>query len=175
MLSGIMDFSRPSRPVPVRQSLNSVVERAVGMLADQFAPRVSISITLDPDTPEVAIDAGQTRQVLINLVRNAAESMTEAGGRVLVRTHPHQDDGARLVVEDDGPGIPEDLRGRIFEPFFTTKKGGTGLGLAVCRQIIAEHGGKVGVESVQGQGTRFTVVFPSEAPERVKLDEAGLT
>jgi signal transduction histidine kinase len=175
MLSGIMDFSRPSRPVLVRQSLNSVVERAVGMLTEQFAPKVRITITLDPDTPEVAIDAGQTRQVLINVVRNAAESMTEAGGRVLVCTHPREDDGARLVIEDDGPGIPQDLKGRIFEPFFTTKKGGTGLGLAVCRQIVAEHGGRMGVESVEGHGARFLIEFPPKAPEQVNPDEAGLS
>jgi len=157
----------------VRQSLNYVVERAAGMLAEQFAPEVEIGLTLDPATPAVPIDAARTRQMLINLVRNAAESMAETGGQVRIRTRPSEKDGgAALVVEDDGPGIPSDLHWRVFEPFFTTKKGGTGLGLAVCRQIAAERGGDMRLESSEGEGARFIIEFPREAPPQ--LDEAGL-
>jgi hypothetical protein len=161
MLSGIMDFSRPAHPVPVRQSLNAAVGQTVRMLAEQFAPLVTVKFSADPGEPLAAFDAGQIEQVLINLVRNAAEAMGESGGRVHVTTVAR--DGAAVIsIADDGPGIPGDTHERIFEPFFTTKKGGTGLGLAVCRQIIAEHGGEMRVESNHGAGTTFDVVLPFE-------------
>lgn len=163
MLSGIMDFSRPAHPVPVRQSLNAAVARTVRMLAEQFAPRVIVEFSPDPGGPLAAFDAGQIEQVLINLVRNAAEAMGEAEGQVRIATAVR---GAAAVISiaDDGPGIAGDLLERIFEPFFTTRKGGTGLGLAVCRQIIAEHGGELRVESVPGEGTTFRAVLPFEPP-----------
>jgi signal transduction histidine kinase len=163
MLSGIMDFSRPAHPVPVRQSLNAAVARTARMLAEQFAPRVAIEFSPDPAAPLAAFDAGQIEQVLMNLVKNSAEAMGESGGRVRVATVA-RDAAAVISIADDGPGIPGDLHERIFEPFFTTKKGGTGLGLAVCRQIIAEHGGEMRVESDPGTGTTFRVVLPFEPP-----------
>ncbi len=173
MLSEIMDFSRPSRAVPVTQPLNKVVERGMEMLAGQLAPNVDVTLELDPTVPAIPIDAGRTRQVLINLVRNAAEALRGDGGHVHIRTRAREREaGAELVVEDDGPGIPEDLRSRVFEPFFTTKKGGTGLGLAVCRQIVADHGARMRLESSEAGGARFVVEFPGEAPP--PLEETGL-
>ena len=163
MLSGIMDFSRPAHPVPVRQSLNAAVERTARMLTEQFTPGVKVEFSPDPDGPLAAFDAGQIEQVLINLVRNAVEAMGEGGGSVRIATVA-RDAAAVISIVDDGPGIPGDVQERIFEPFFTTKKGGTGLGLAVCRQIIAEHGGEMRVESGAGKGTTFNVVLPFEPP-----------
>jgi signal transduction histidine kinase len=161
MLSGIMDFSRPAHPVPVRQSLNAAVERTARMLAEQLTPGVKVEFLPDSEAPLAAFDAGQIEQVLINLVRNAAEAMGDVGGNVRITTVA-RDAAAVISIADDGPGIPGDVQERIFEPFFTTKKGGTGLGLAVCRQIIAEHGGEMRVESGAGKGTTFSVVLPFE-------------
>jgi len=163
MLSGIMDFSRPAHPVPVRQSLNAAVSRTARMLAEQFAPRVAVKFVPAPEDPSSAFDAGQIEQVLMNLVRNAAEAMNEPGGNVRVATVT-RDSAAVISIADDGPGIPREMQERIFEPFFTTKKGGTGLGLAVCRQIIADHGGEMRVESSPGAGTVFDIVLPVEPP-----------
>jgi len=163
MLSGIMDFSRPAHPVPVRQSLNAAVSRTARMLAEQYAPRVAVKLVLAPEDPLAAFDAGQIEQVLMNLVRNAAEAMGEPGGCVRVATVT-RDSAAVISIADEGPGIPRDMQERIFEPFFTTKKGGNGLGLAVCRQIIADHGGEMRVESGPEGGTVFDVLLPVEPP-----------
>jgi signal transduction histidine kinase len=106
------------------------------------------------------------RQVLANLVRNAAEA-AGPGGRVVVRVveEPFQ---ARVEVEDSGPGIGEAAAARLFEPFFTTKDRGTGLGLAVSRAIARAHGGDVTGESRREGGARFTLRLPrgtaGEAP-----------
>jgi len=97
---------------------------------------------------------------VLNLVRNALAAVSEQGTvRVTVdRTGA----SARLVVEDDGGGIPPEIRGLVFDPLFTTRadRGGTGLGLAVVKGIVLDHGGSVGVESEPGEGARFTVVLP---------------
>ena len=98
------------------------------------------------------------RQVLVNLVRNAAEA-AGAGGRVVVRLS--EADGAAVVaVEDSGPGVPADRRDRLFEPFFTTKPRGTGLGLAVSRAIARAHGGDLAEVGVPGGGACFALRLP---------------
>jgi hypothetical protein len=162
MLSGIMDFSRPTRPVPVRQSLNALVERVSSVVGGDLGTGVSVELELDPSTPELAFDGGQIRQVLINLVKNSAEAI-RGGGRVTISTRP-SGEGAELVVADTGPGVPPEVASRAFEPFFTTKTGGTGLGLAVCRQIVAEHGGEISLHSERGRGTTLRVLLPADPP-----------
>jgi signal transduction histidine kinase len=89
---------------------------------------------------------------------NAVQAMPR-GGRLTVRTL-REDGAALLEIEDTGPGIPEEVRGRIFEPFFTTKASGTGLGLAVVKRIVDGHGGEVSVRSRPGAGTVFSLRFP---------------
>jgi signal transduction histidine kinase len=98
------------------------------------------------------------RQVLTNLIRNAAEA-AGSKGRVTIRV---RDDiqGARVDVEDDGPGLAEQAASRLFEPFFTTKDKGTGLGLAVSRAIARAHGGDITLSPSPGQGAIFTLTLP---------------
>jgi signal transduction histidine kinase len=109
----------------------------------------------------------QIQQVLLNLLINARQAMP-SGGRVIIRLeHDVVSDTVDLVVRDTGSGIPADKLPRIFDPFFTTKSGpdetgmgGTGLGLASCRQIIESHRGRIRVESTVGKGTQFTIKLP---------------
>ncbi len=110
-------------------------------------------------------DAHKVEQVLVNLVLNAIAAMP--GGGRLEFSHSAEDGSLTLVVADTGEGIPEENLDRIFEPFFTTKAPGkgTGLGLAVCRKIVDQHGGKISVSSRPGEGTRFFVSLPN--PPRV--------
>jgi two-component system nitrogen regulation sensor histidine kinase NtrY len=108
----------------------------------------------------VRLDAEQIRRVVINLVDNAIEAM-ERRGRITIETEL---DGAnslvRLIVADDGPGIPPSEREKLFLPYYSTKHRGSGLGLAIVRRIIAEHGGSVEVSDNRPHGTRFTIELP---------------
>ena len=120
--------------------------------------------------PIAYVVAGQIEQILVNLVLNARQSMP-TGGRLKVEVRDSADgDMVEVRIADSGVGIaPENLR-QIFEPFFTTKqpdeygRGGTGLGLSVCRQIIEQHHGRIRVESVVGKGSTFTVKLPKTPP-----------
>ena len=134
----------------------AVGEVPVGL---EVGSRVPGKVTADPD---------KLQQVVSNLVLNAAQAVESGGGeggRVRVRV-----DGTRLrgrpawrvVVEDDGPGVPEEDRVRVFEPYFTSKAKGTGLGLAVTRKVVEAHGGEVRCDRADGGGARFTVTLPCE-------------
>jgi signal transduction histidine kinase/PAS domain-containing protein len=163
MLSGIMDFSRPTRPVLVCQSVNAAVRKAVGLLAEQMPEGVALEAELDELLPECTFDAAQMQQVIINLVKNAGEAMEQSGGHIVVSTE-RAEGGNVLRIRDDGPGIPKAIQTKIFEPFFTTKRGGTGLGLAVCRHIVSEHGGDLTIDSSPGAGTSIGIFIPDAAP-----------
>jgi signal transduction histidine kinase len=111
-----------------------------------------------PDLPEIDVDEAQLRQALFNLMRNAREVLTRDGEVLL--TVAREGDQLLVAVQDDGPGVPEELRASIFDPFYTTKRHGTGLGLAVTRSIIEAHGGSIACEARDAGGTRFTIALP---------------
>ncbi len=115
-------------------------------------------------TARVRVAALEMVQVLVNLITNALHACEQRGmdGRLVLRCYQRPGDPVVLEVEDNGPGVPEEIQRRIFEPFFTTKpKGvGTGLGLHICRSIVDEHGGSLTVTSRPGQ-TTFTVSLPA--------------
>jgi signal transduction histidine kinase len=135
--------------------------------------RITIETHL-ADVPDVPAMGNQIQQVLLNLLINARQAMS-AGGRVTIRLeHDSVAGTVDLIVRDTGSGIPAHKLPRIFEPFYTTKsgpdetgKGGTGLGLASCRQIIEAHRGRVRVESTVGLGTQFTIKLPVARQEPV--------
>lgn len=128
--------------------------------------RIRVELQIER-VPMVRAQASQMQQLLLNLVINARQAMGE-GGQLTVRLrHDAECDWVELTVRDTGPGIPEDQLPRIFEPFYSTKtgpdasgKGGTGLGLAACRQIVQAHQGTLRVASTLGRGTAFTVRLP---------------
>jgi two-component system sensor histidine kinase PilS (NtrC family) len=166
LVSRFLAFSRPEPPSPVDVDLAEIVRDTLDVFAhDPAAARVQLDRNLEP--APTWCDPDQLRQVLWNLIGNAAQAAgaREGGerGRVTVKCEPDPAGGTRLVVEDDGPGIaPEDLP-HIFTPFFTRKPAGTGLGLALVQRIVDTHGGTVAVDSSQGQGARFTVQLPAHA------------
>jgi signal transduction histidine kinase len=149
-------------------SLRQIVEDSLVLLDRELAKyRISVESNL-ADVPNVLAIGNQLQQVLLNLLINARQAMPN-GGRILLRLdYDAASDMVDLVVRDTGAGIPADKLPRIFEPFFTTKggpdetgKGGTGLGLSACRQIIEAHRGRVRVESTVGKGTQFTIKLPA--------------
>jgi signal transduction histidine kinase len=122
--------------------------------------RVRFSVEVDEAAPPVPIDEGLLRQAILNLVRNAREAMSD-GGELRVVVRRSDDGGVDLAIEDSGPGIPEELRANIFDPFFTTKQRGTGLGLAVTREIVEAHRGSIACEPRAEGGTRFLIHLPA--------------
>lgn len=123
---------------------------------------IDAALRCDDDLPEVLIDEGQLRQALVNLVRNAREAMVK-DGEIRLEARRAAGGGVELTIDDTGPGIPDELRASIFDPFFTTKARGTGLGLAVTREIIEAHGGTIVCEARRPRGTRFRIHLPEDA------------
>jgi signal transduction histidine kinase len=154
-------FARQPKPALGPVDLNDSVDELVDFMLPELAKGgVTATRDLAAAEPRVRADPSQLRQVLLNLVRNAREA-AGTGGRIHIRTRTDAAKGvARLEVEDDGPGVPAELRAHLFEPFFSTKERGTGLGLAVVQQIVHEHGGEVTCHAVLPKGTRFVVALP---------------
>ena len=97
-----------------------------------------------------------------NLVTNAADAVSESGGAIVIRTELDGKKAPRLIVADDGPGIPADELKNVMEPFYSTKENGNGLGLSVCRSLAWESGGSLKVQSEVGRGTQVVLTFPAE-------------
>ncbi|MBI4574026.1 MAG: response regulator [candidate division NC10 bacterium] len=173
IIKGLLSFARPSSPRLEPTDIHEILEQARLSLEGEMAKaRVTVSRHYWPEPLQVFADAQQMQQVFLNILLNAVQAMPR-GGTVTLRAFPEPPllpwAGVRVEVADTGTGIPAEYLHRVFEPFFTTKEGGTGLGLAVSRQIVAAHGGELGVESQKGRGTRFTIrlpMSPSASPSR---------
>jgi len=159
-------FARFPRPQFEEDSVNEMVA-AVAEFVRPLATRQGISVRLetDPAVPPMAIDRSLLRQAVLNLVKNGLEALSQGG--VLTATTRCLDDTVEISVSDTGPSIPLEVGQRLFEQFFTTKPQGTGLGLSISRQIVEEHGGRIGWSSVIGAGTTFTISLPIKRAEHV--------
>lgn len=164
--SGMLGFARKSATHRQHCDLARLVEEVL-ILTDKDLSKNRVHVeTKFHARPVVWVVPGQIEQILVNLVLNARQAMPR-GGRLKIEVRDSaESETAEIKVSDTGLGIaPEQLR-QIFEPFFTTKqpdeygRGGTGLGLSVCRQIIEQHHGRIRVESVAGKGSTFTVKLP---------------
>ena len=161
IVKGLLDFSRQTKPQRTLLDLNQVVEDTLSLVRNQTVFRnTRIVYELDPHLPTVLADADQMRQVVLNIVLNAAEAMVQGGELRVASSADPAAKAVELRISDTGPGIPDEVRARIFEPFFTTKKTGTGLGLAVAYGIIERHHGRIRIESARGRGTTFIVSVP---------------
>jgi nitrogen fixation/metabolism regulation signal transduction histidine kinase len=152
-------FARMPAPRAVPTDLHALVNEALalyqGLLGDvRFERRFAAKL------PKVRVDGEQLRRVIINLVDNAIEAMNRSG---VITVETQHDPGAslvRLIVTDDGPGIPAAEREKLFMPYYSTKRRGSGLGLAIVRRIVAEHGGTIEVGDNEPKGTKFTIELP---------------
>jgi len=137
---------------------------------------VEFSIQIPSHLPHFRMDPEQLQQVLLNLVLNGIQAIPEEGNvsiqsRVLSGPGtPNRPDYVEIAVADTGSGIPQEQLEKIFRPFYTTKRGGTGLGLSLCRRIISQHGGTLTAESEIGKGSRFIIRLPMR--EAVEEKEA---
>ena len=166
IVRNLLTFARKRHTTRTMVDLNQVVRETLALRAyEQRVTNISVIDALASGIPQVFADPHQIQQVLLNLVINAEQAMLTSNGRgtLMVRTWQDADhDSIVLELNDDGPGVPEDVRTKIFDPFFTTKEvgKGTGLGLTVAYAIVEEHGGRMWLVSEAGAGASFYVELP---------------
>ncbi len=172
--------------------LNQTIRDMSQLLRVSVAKKVQLSFNLAHDLPGVRGDESQIRQVLMNLIINASEAITASEGSIWVSTgvvhrakelfrgisetgKPDESDYVFIEIADTGCGMSEETKGRIFDPFFTTKFTGRGLGLAAVLGIVRGHGGTLELESKEGEGTTFTLLFPSAGvtAEEIEREETA--
>ncbi len=154
-----LQFARMPKPRRERVSLNDVIAQGLSFMNSLFAAaHVRLETKFDPSLPTIDGDESQLWQVVLNLVRNAIEAMPE-GGTLTVDTR-RTPSGVAVAIGDTGKGMTEEERLQIFKPFFSTKPSGTGLGLPLVQQVVAEHGGTINCESAPRKGTTFVMELP---------------
>jgi two-component system NtrC family sensor kinase len=175
IVRSLLDFAR-QRPAERRPAqINDLLSKSLELVAYELRThRVGWTMDLAPDIPMMMVDPHQMQQVFVNLINNAWQAVIaeKEEGNIRIVTclarpaFPGEFRGGaklvRIMIQDDGPGIPAENLSRIFDPFFTTKAEGkgTGLGLAVCHGIVTEHGGNIRAESAPGEGSSFWIELP---------------
>jgi len=166
IVRNLLTFARKRQTTRAMVDVNQVVRETLALRAyEQRVTNISVVEALAAGLPQVFADSHQVQQVLLNLIINAEQAMLSANGRgvLVVRTwHDASQDTVILEINDDGPGIPDEVQPKIFDPFFTTKEvgQGTGLGLTVAYAIVQEHGGRIRLESQPSAGASFYVELP---------------
>jgi len=176
IVRNLLTFARKRHTTRAMVDVNQIVRETLALRSyEQTLANITIIEALAAGLPLAFADPHQFQQVLLNLIINAEQAMLGANGRgtlILRSWHDLDGDAVILEVNDDGPGVPEDVQPRIFDPFFTTKEvgKGTGLGLTVAYAIIQEHGGRLTVKSEPGGGASFFVALPvSDGPVKPAL------
>jgi len=166
IVRNLLTFARKRQTTRAMVDVNQVVRETLALRSyEQRVSNITILDALAAGLPQVFADGHQIQQVLLNLIINAEQAMLTANGRgtLVVRTwHDVNHESVVLEINDDGPGIPDELQPKIFDPFFTTKEvgKGTGLGLTVAYAIVQEHGGRIRLESNPNIGASFYVELP---------------
>ena len=162
--SQLMTFAREEATPPKDIDLSRLVGEMLGLLKISIPKSVELKTDLAAGLPTIRGSASAIRQVVMNLILNASESLPKSGGSITIRTAaaPEGESGAsvRLEVRDTGCGMTDEVKARVFEPFFTTRAAGRGLGLAAVQGILHRQGGSIEVESTPGEGSRFSVILP---------------
>ncbi len=165
IVRSLLEFSRAKSLSFERVQFVNLVEKAISFIKGELPPEIRINMNI-PEDIEVNLDPKRIKQVLINLILNSAQAMTE-GSVITIKAWEGMEDDAKMLyfqVQDTGHGISKQDIDKIFDPFFTTKDVGigTGLGLSISHSIIEQHEGRIDVDSIPGEKTKFTVVLPSK-------------
>lgn len=171
IVQDLLHFARSAEPVRTKTDLRPLVEEALPLVRLE-SDTIRIDTTFDDTIPPLHLDPGKIRQVIVNLLINAAQAIGEKDGTIFIRTET-ADNHAILRIRDTGSGIPETNLPQVFDPFFTTKPTGigTGLGLSVSFGIVEKHGGHIDVTSQQGKGSEFTVRLPLDTNEPHEISD----
>ena len=160
---GLLTFARRMTPLRQYAAITEAIEPVLALLEHEFAREQIVVERRYHAVPATVYDLGMISQVVLNLLTNSRDAMRPRGGTIVVAVD-QAGPNLRVAVRDNGAGIPAQLLDRIFDPFMTTKTpssgSGTGLGLSISYGIVADHGGKIVVDSVEGQGTTITVLLP---------------
>jgi signal transduction histidine kinase len=161
LTGGLLTFSSDRQGTRRLVNLNELIDEVLCLVRFELQRQAVRLETEFSRLPLVAVDPAKFKQVIINLIMNAAQAMA-GDGVVTVRTSLRAEGDVELTVSDTGPGIPDALREQIFTPFFTTKPEGegTGLGLSICSIIINEHAGTIVVDDAPGGGAKFSIRLP---------------
>lgn len=165
LVKNLLSFSRTSPMNLEKVNLNQIIDRCVRLVHPRTEMQnIQVQLAVDDYLPTVFCDGAQIEQVLLALIMNAIDAMPH-GGNLWLGNRVHDEEHIELEVRDDGIGIPQDLLPRLFEPFTTTKEvgKGVGLGLAISRNIVDRHSGRIEVESEPGRGTRFRIILPLDS------------
>ncbi len=167
IVDNLLTFSRQRTPAKSLESINDIIDRAIDLRSYWLRSNNIQIIREFGAVPTIFVDAQQIQQVILNLLMNAEQALTEAGhASAAIRFTTQFDKTRRCVVirvADNGPGVPQNVAAKIFDPFFTTKPVGigTGLGLSISHGIITEHGGSIWFENATGGGAAFTIELPT--------------
>lgn len=161
-----LNFSRPAIPDVKEMNINSIIPQTLDLVASSIRKKdIKVNIKLAEDLPNIAIDAKQVQQVLINLITNASDAIKDKG---TIEINTHLESSAKynrgeyvvVAISDTGCGISPEELSKVFNPFFTRKAEGTGLGLPITQRILHQHNGIIDVQSKVNEGTTFYVKFP---------------
>jgi C4-dicarboxylate-specific signal transduction histidine kinase len=165
----MLNLARSTPYVMQPTDLNASIQNSISLVRAQIGPGVRLVSALATQLPAVNASKEHLGDVWVNLILNAGDALAESenGTLRIASRHDTKDHTVEVIVEDNGHGVPPEILDRIFDPFFTTKQYGTGLGLSVCDDVVARHGGSIKVDSagISDHGTKFTVTLPVYVPE----------
>lgn len=160
-VQGLLSFARFSEPSVTQIDVNAILTRTAEFIRPYARKSwVQVGLDLDPGLPNIKGDAEHLNQAFLNLMLNAVQAMPSGGELRASTRYDGRSSFIRVVISDQGLGIPEDDQSKIFDVFFSTKDGGTGLGLSLVHRIIDEHLGFIELDSTVGKGTTFTITLP---------------
>lgn len=163
LISEFLQLARPKEPNLKKQAINKVITEFLDLIMSQaIYNSIEVICESEGNLPECLFDKDQIKQVLLNLSKNSIDAMPKGGKLKIVTGYNDAEKQIFIIIEDNGLGIPESELSKLAMPFFSTKEKGTGLGLSISYALIRGHGGKVQVESTEGEGTKFTIYLPVE-------------
>ncbi|MEJ2704727.1 MAG: ATP-binding protein [Sedimentisphaerales bacterium] len=168
IVGSLLSLAQPAESNPEEIHIRQEIVRCVNFIeAKAKTQNVTLRADFEEYLPNLRLDPGELRQVLLNVMMNGLQAMPE-GGVLSIKTcylapgirDPISDGRISIAIEDEGSGIPDALRQRVLEPFFTTKAGGTGLGLAICNSIVKRYNGEILIDQAGGGGTQVRILLP---------------